>query len=47
MAQIEDYSFGRVTVDGKEHTHDVVERLAHEHPSELPALCPELVKLQL
>jgi hypothetical protein len=24
MARIEDYSFGRVTVDGEEHTHDVI-----------------------
>jgi hypothetical protein len=24
MARIEDYSFGRVTVDGKEHTRDVI-----------------------
>jgi hypothetical protein len=24
MARIEDYSFGRLTVDGEEHTHDVI-----------------------
>jgi hypothetical protein len=24
MARIEDYSFGRVTIDGEEHTHDVI-----------------------